>query len=89
MDVEPSADRVPTERASVRPALLDGVQSHPATVLIVEDDEVTAEMLRASGYRTAAWVDNPWLSRGFGFRHGFTTDDEHADPCAIAPIVIL
>ncbi len=37
-----------------------------------------AELLRASGYRTAAWVDNPWLARGFGFDQGF----EHYDTSA-------
>jgi arylsulfatase A-like enzyme len=30
-----------------------------------------AEFFRAAGYRTAAFVDNPWLTRGFGFRQGF------------------
>ncbi len=37
-----------------------------------------AEFFRASGYRTAGFVDNPWLTRGFGFRQGF----EHYDGAA-------
>ena len=37
-----------------------------------------AEALRAGGYRTAAWVDNPWLAAGFGFPQGF----EHYDTSA-------
>ena len=37
-----------------------------------------AEMLRGAGYRTGAWVDNPWLARGFGFQQGF----EHYDVSA-------
>jgi len=39
-----------------------------------------AEFFRAAGYRTGAFVDNPWLTRGFGFRQGFEDyDGEAAD----------
>ena len=37
-----------------------------------------AEFLRAAGYSTAGWVDNPWLAKGFGFKQGF----EHYDVSA-------
>jgi len=37
-----------------------------------------AEFFRANGHRTAAFVDNPWLARGFGFEQGF----ELLDPAA-------
>lgn len=37
-----------------------------------------AEFFRAAGYRTAAFVDNPWLARGFGFRQGFEEYDVEA-----------
>jgi arylsulfatase A-like enzyme len=37
-----------------------------------------AEFFRAAGYRTAAFVDNPWLTRGFGFRQGFEEFDVRA-----------
>ena len=30
-----------------------------------------AEVLQAAGYRTAAFVANPWMSRRFGFEQGF------------------
>ena len=39
-----------------------------------------AEALRAAGYRTAAFVDNPWLAPGFGFAQGF----DHFDASAAA-----
>ncbi len=37
-----------------------------------------AEALRAAGYTTGAFVDNPWLDRGFGFRQGFDVYDASA-----------
>lgn len=39
-----------------------------------------AELLQRNGYRTAAFVGNPWLSREFGFAQGFETyRDDLAD----------
>lgn len=37
-----------------------------------------AEFFRAAGYRTAAFVDNPWLMQGFGFTSGFDLYDTAA-----------
>jgi len=37
-----------------------------------------AEALRAAGYRTAAFVDNPLLAQGFGFAQGFDHYDTSA-----------
>ena len=37
-----------------------------------------AEALRAAGYRTAAFVDNPWLGGRFGFEQGFELYDTSA-----------
>jgi arylsulfatase len=37
-----------------------------------------AEFYRAAGYTTAAFVDNPWLTRGFGFQQGFEDYDGEA-----------
>lgn len=37
-----------------------------------------AEFFRGLGYRTAAFVDNPWLGRGFGFEQGFELLDKAA-----------
>ena len=37
-----------------------------------------AESLRGRGYRTAAFVANPWLVKGLGFEQGFDTFDESA-----------
>ncbi len=42
-----------------------------------------AEMLRAAGFRTAAFVDNPWLAGGFGFRQGFDHYDARASEIGI------
>ena len=35
-----------------------------------------AEILRASGFRTAAFVGNPWMRKGFGFEQGFEVYDD-------------
>ena len=37
-----------------------------------------AEFLRAAGYRTAGFVDNPWLTEPFGFDQGFELYDASA-----------
>ncbi|MFT5287099.1 MAG: arylsulfatase A-like enzyme [Planctomycetota bacterium] len=37
-----------------------------------------AEMLRAAGYETAAWIDNPWLARDMGWEQGFDLYDKSA-----------
>ena len=37
-----------------------------------------AEDLRAAGYRTAAFVDNPWLAAGMGIEQGFDLLDDSA-----------
>ena len=42
-----------------------------------------AEFFRAAGYRTAAFVDNPWLAHGFGFPSGF---DEYDTQAADVPL---
>jgi arylsulfatase A-like enzyme len=43
--------------------------------VLAEGFETLAEVLRAGGYRTGAFVANPWLDRRFGFAQGF----EHYD----------
>jgi arylsulfatase A-like enzyme len=57
----------------------DPREAHGAKVL--PDGLVTlAEVLHAAGYRTAAFVANPWLERRFGFAQGFDVyDDALAD----------
>ena len=35
-----------------------------------------AEAYRAAGFRTAAFVSNPWLANGFGFEQGFEVYDD-------------
>ncbi len=42
---------------------------------LAPDRWTLAEFFRAAGYRTAAFVDNPWLVRGFGFTQGFEEYD--------------
>jgi arylsulfatase A-like enzyme len=44
--------------------------------VLVPDAETLAEVLRAAGWRTAAFVDNPFVSREFGFAQGFDVFDE-------------
>jgi arylsulfatase A-like enzyme len=44
-----------------------------------------AEQLRAAGYRTAAFVSNPWLTRDLGFERGFETYVEAWRPDARNP----
>jgi arylsulfatase A-like enzyme len=42
--------------------------------------ETLAEVLRRSGFRTAAFVSNPWMQRRFGFDQGFEVyEDSFAD----------
>ena len=44
---------------------------------VIGDELVTlAEVLRARGFRTAAFVSNPWMERRFGFDQGFETYDD-------------
>lgn len=46
---------------------------------ILPDEAVTlAEVLHGEGYRTAAFVANPWLVQGYGFSQGFEVYDDHA-----------
>ncbi len=35
-----------------------------------------AELLRGAGFRSAAFVSNPWMGRGFGFAQGFDVYDD-------------
>ena len=46
------------------------------TNLLAPESSTLAERLRAHGYRTAAFVSNPWLSRETGFGQGFERFDE-------------
>lgn len=48
------------------------------TRAIPETTMTLAECLRDRGYRTAAFVANPFLVRGLGFEQGFDTFDESA-----------
>ncbi len=40
------------------------------------DLQTLAEVFAASGYRTAAFVSNPWLEKRFGFAQGFDVYDD-------------
>ncbi len=44
--------------------------------VLVEGFTTLAETLRLQGYRTAAFVGNPWLERRFGFAQGFDVYDD-------------
>ncbi|MEZ6017723.1 MAG: sulfatase [Planctomycetota bacterium] len=43
-------------------------------------NETLAERLSARGYQTAAFLDNPWLTREFGFDQGYADFAQHARP---------
>ena len=57
-----------------------GVELRPGVkreALVLPDGLTTlAEVFRAAGYRTAAFVANPWMEARFGFAQGF---DDYAD----------
>jgi arylsulfatase len=64
-----------------------GVASHPeaawheavggtGAAVLSESFETLAETLHDAGFRTAAFVANPWLTRGFGFEQGFEIYDD-------------
>ena len=59
------------------PRSLDGWRQR-WTRAIPDSTTTLAECLRNRGYRTAAFVANPWLVKGLGFNQGFDTFDESA-----------
>jgi arylsulfatase A-like enzyme len=69
------------------PPLVHDVWTHNRRRL--DEERVTlAELLRARGYRTAAFVDGGWMSAKFGFDQGFETyDDRGGGFAAILPKV--
>lgn len=58
----------------------DGVWDRSETLTqtdVLGDGYTTlAEVLRAAGFRTAAFVSNPWMARDFGFGQGFEVYDD-------------
>jgi len=67
------------------PPSAHGVVSHPKlrrgsgmlrSDVLGADHHTLAESLAAAGYRTAAFVSNPWVQRSLGFDQGFETWDE-------------
>jgi len=66
-----------------------GVLSHPAlpgrarqapavrrTDVLPPEARTLAELFREAGHQTAAFVSNPWMTRGFGFEQGFEVYDD-------------
>jgi arylsulfatase A-like enzyme len=49
----------------------DASQPLPAVDVLDESYVTLAEVLRDAGYRTAAFVSNPWMNAEFGFAQGF------------------
>ena len=47
--------------------------------VLTDDFQTLAEVLGAAGYRSAAFVSNPWMEKRFGFDQGF---DEYDDSSA-------
>ena len=55
-------------------------ESDSLTTGILPPEALTmAELFRASGYRTGAFVANRWLERAFGFEQGFDTYEVRTD----------
>ena len=55
-------------------------ESDALTTGILRPEALTmAELFEASGYRTGAFVANPWLDRAFGFEQGFETYEIRTD----------
>ena len=44
--------------------------------VLSDDFETLPEVMRAAGYRTAAFVANPWMEKRFGFAQGFEVYDD-------------
>lgn len=56
-----------------------GGESEELKIGVLPDQAVTvAEVMHAEGYRTAAFMTNPWLVKGYGFSQGFELYDDHA-----------
>ncbi|MBI3447320.1 MAG: sulfatase [Acidobacteria bacterium] len=72
----PSQHRVqsnPKARSRLAPSLSEPL---PRIDVLAPGLTTLAEVLKASGYRTAAFVGNPWLQSRFGFDQGFDVYDD-------------
>lgn len=49
--------------------------------------ETLAEVLSASGFRTAAFTSNPWMAKSFGFGQGFEIYDD-SSPIGEPPVMM-
>jgi arylsulfatase len=64
-------------RLASHPELRERVEKVKDSPMLPEVDVLSggyttlAEMLRDAGYRTAAFISNPWMSKEFGFDQGF------------------
>jgi arylsulfatase len=70
----PSQHRVSTDPAlpdQVGPGYVRGPKKIIETDVLSPEFVTLAEVMRDAGYRTAAFVSNPWLKRPFGFDQGF------------------
>lgn len=76
--LHPSQHGVSTQR----PDEPDGRARHPSAPPLRQSDVLSdgfatlAEAYRAAGFRTAAFVSNPWLEDGYGFGQGFEVYDD-------------
>ena len=55
-----------------------GGSSERRTEVLPEEALTLAEVLRAKGYRTAAFVANTWMGKEYGFAQGFELYDDYA-----------
>jgi arylsulfatase A-like enzyme len=54
----------------------DGTEALTQTDVLSDGYTTLAEALRAAGFRTAAFVSNPWMAKPFGFGQGFEIYDD-------------
>lgn len=69
---------LPRSHATDRPRGRQGPLTEWEKRRLASARSTLAERFRAAGYRTAAFVDNPWLTRGLGFEQGFDRFDDGA-----------
>jgi arylsulfatase len=53
--------------------------AHSGVDVLHDSYSTLAEIMRDAGFRTAAFVSNPWMDRGFGFAQGFEVYQDSFD----------
>jgi arylsulfatase len=72
----PSQHGLVTHPESRDDGTFEGKKKLTASDVLSDGYTTLAEVLRAAGFRTAAFVSNPWMARPFGFGQGFEVYDD-------------